>query len=417
MKNFVLLIGFISFFTSTSQIEGAQIRTNTQFKLTKLFAGQDFACGTDKGGIAYCWGNNEYGQSGPNVPEDGFRPRKVSKDLKFRSLAMARNTTCGIEFSGELYCWGAMYGYQFIKKVESQIRFETIYGGDQTFCGISEADRKTYCWGRENFPIGILGHKSIAPEDVASPKIPVPGSHRFDELAVGSSTSCGREGTKIFCWPDFDHGELKVYENSPDFSRGGVGKHEIRSLANHNASPGGDRLCGLDERGNGWCWMGMCAYGGCGRGLSNPWPGLWNYYTSWYSPQPVWYVADGTSPIRPPHPFAALSIGGRHSCALDAKGIPLCYGLAVSGQLGSGEEFVKSDTPPEDCLSKSGRVVGCYKPRAVKSDRRFSTIVSGAAFSCALEMTSGQPYCWGDFDGRGQGNQLYGWVPTKVSPE
>jgi hypothetical protein len=78
------------------------------------------ARGEGADGRAFCWGLNEFGQSGTE-PEAGEQcssqyvagtvpcvsaPRQLSATLRFRQISTGRNHACGVTTNGELYCWG-----------------------------------------------------------------------------------------------------------------------------------------------------------------------------------------------------------------------------------------------------------------------------------------------------------------------
>lgn len=74
--------------------------------------------------------------------------------------------------------------------------------------------------------------------------------------------------------------------------------------------------------------------------------------------------------------FSQVSVGGFHSCALDAAGVAYCWGNNTRGGLGTG-----------DLISRS-------EPVQVATDVRFSTIRVGNHFTCAL-TADGVAMCWG----------------------
>ncbi|MCH8344219.1 MAG: hypothetical protein IH983_09540, partial [Planctomycetes bacterium] len=68
--------------------------------------------------------------------------------------------------------------------------------------------------------------------------------------------------------------------------------------------------------------------------------------------------------------------GDQHTCARDAQGIVLCWGLNDSGQAGTG-----SGGNPLTATEVVGNLV-------------FSQVVANGSFSCAITVT-GLGYCWG----------------------
>jgi alpha-tubulin suppressor-like RCC1 family protein len=80
----------------------------------------------------------------------------------------------------------------------------------------------------------------------------------------------------------------------------------------------------------------------------------------------------------------AISAGGFHSCALRADGVVRCWGLGVSGQLGSGSTRSLMDQPGE-------------QPSTVRLGEPAVAISSAAAHTCAI-LASGELQCWGNDD-------------------
>src|SRR5262245_33528827 len=85
---------------------------------TEVTVGRDHTCATKTGGVAYCWGSNQFGQLGTqrsdtlcgpkaNTYACILSPTRVETTLRFRSLSAGSMHTCGITDAGEAYCWGA----------------------------------------------------------------------------------------------------------------------------------------------------------------------------------------------------------------------------------------------------------------------------------------------------------------------
>jgi hypothetical protein len=75
--------------------------------------------------------------------------------------------------------------------------------------------------------------------------------------------------------------------------------------------------------------------------------------------------------------FAAVSVGGIHTCGLAAGGVAYCWGWNTRGQLGDGTSGTERWVPV--------RVVG---------DARFAAVSAGDRYSCGL-TAAGAAYCWG----------------------
>lgn len=75
-------------------------------------------------------------------------------------------------------------------------------------------------------------------------------------------------------------------------------------------------------------------------------------------------------------PFASISCGEQHTCALKPDGAARCWGLGQEGRLGTSNESSAST------------------PSIVAGGHAFSAIASGGAFTCALD-TAQAAWCWG----------------------
>src|SRR5690606_11881882 len=121
-----------------------------------ITAGYHHTCAVDTDGVAYCWGNNEYGQLGEGSAEvRRTKPVAVVGDLRFNTVIAGGYHTCGVATTGPSYCWG--------KNAVGQL-------GDVTTDNCSRA-------------------------------VPVSGDHRFIALAAGESDTCGLLGSgQVYCW-------------------------------------------------------------------------------------------------------------------------------------------------------------------------------------------------------------------------
>ena len=73
-----------------------------------ISAGDSHTCALAEGGVAYCWGANDYGQLGTDSmsTSDVLIPAPVLGGHQFLSLAAGDFHTCGVTITGAAYCWG-----------------------------------------------------------------------------------------------------------------------------------------------------------------------------------------------------------------------------------------------------------------------------------------------------------------------
>jgi len=73
---------------------------------TSISAGGDHTCGI-AGGVAYCWGSNQYGQLGlPLSVQRSNRPIAVPSVERLVSIQAKGIRTCGRTPTGREMCWG-----------------------------------------------------------------------------------------------------------------------------------------------------------------------------------------------------------------------------------------------------------------------------------------------------------------------
>src|SRR3712207_8670094 len=81
-------------------------------------------------------------------------------------------------------------------------------------------------------------------------------------------------------------------------------------------------------------------------------------------------------PVSTAVPFAALSAGYRHTCALDGSGQAACWGFNETGQLGDGTTLRRGSPTP------------------VSTGARFTAVSGGYGHTCAI-AADGRAHCWG----------------------
>ena len=337
-------------------------------------AGGSHTCGLRYTGRAYCWGTNWLGErgTGPPTPSPGHhvtRPTPVSGDLRFTELEATMGLTCGIVGPGIPYCWGDNRGGSVgdgslvnrgtPTRVHTDVRLRLIRAGSPAVCGLT-ADGQTHCWG-------------MAPGASATTPQTMGFAFRFRDLAVGSQHACGltSEG-KLFCWGANSSGQRGDGGNAPTvtpvavepdssfrtvsagFSHtcavtvgwvamcwgyngdGQVGNGTKGTSVRQPATVSGGHSftqsslastfsCAVAASGDAYCW-GSNWRGQLGNDQDFNAPGTTADKLQWPTPQ---LVAGG-------HAFRSISTGFEHTCGITTAGVALCWGLNLSGQLGTG---------------------------------------------------------------------------------
>src|SRR5581483_9509248 len=88
------------------QIRSAPVAVTAPTSFASLTVGRKFACGLDRGGTAYCWGENGRRQLGQSDTLAHGSATRVAGDVRFSSLAAGFWSVCGLSTDQSVYCWG-----------------------------------------------------------------------------------------------------------------------------------------------------------------------------------------------------------------------------------------------------------------------------------------------------------------------
>lgn len=355
-------------------------------RFTSITSGFFHSCGIDAEGRVWCWGDNQYRQSGladagevcDQTSTCALRPVRLQTGLRFRAVSAGTTHSCALTRDGAAYCWGGGYdsgrgmlGNGKLSQsatplaIAEDLRFKSISAGGRITCAIS-TDDQGYCWGLGGFTGDGRATDALTPSRVA-------GEHRFKALQAGVLHACGitTDGA-AYCWGSNQNGEL---------GNGSIGDRDLGSLAKESSpvpvrsdrrfqsiTTGGNHSCGITLDGEAFCW-GQNHVGQLGTGAAS-FPHT--------SPQ---LVTGGNL-------FKAVAAGTVHTCALQRDGTARCWGGNWFGGIGDG--------------TSSAANTGKERPLAtpVSGTRTFVQVAPGGSHTCALDG-DGRVWCWGD-RGRGQ---------------
>ena len=177
--------------------------------LAAIGTGTEHTCGLTTVGTAYCWGENDVGQLGTGDTVSRTTPSPVTGGLTFTAISTGTYHTCGLTAAGTAYCWGGDLGYIVTMTsptaVAGGLTFGAISAGGLHTCGLTTSG-VAYCWGDL-----LSGTRDSIP-------VPVVGGLRFATITAGFDYTCGLTiGGAAYCWGDNYWGQL------------GNGTHEFTS--------------------------------------------------------------------------------------------------------------------------------------------------------------------------------------------
>lgn len=262
-------IGTLAFGGSPAPVTGGLL-------FTEIRAGLSHTCGVTKSGETYCWGSGYSGAIGGEAPTDecssaAYPPQKcrlapapagLSSAIQ---LAVGGAHTCAIIVDQRVFCWGSNdYGQSGDGALHSgvavgadrNLRFSRIASRGLTTCGIATS-RDVYCWGSNELGllgttlfIGFCGRTPCSP----TPRL-IPGGFHYSAVAVGNFAACGlTEVQTIACWGDEFTGSLGISgRNCPNSIC--TTPQEIPFHKRFKAvTVGALHSCAISEEGAIYCW-------------------------------------------------------------------------------------------------------------------------------------------------------------------
>ena len=242
-------------------------------RFVSLSAGGIHTCGLTTDSLAYCWGDNTFGQFGDGTVKGSASPVPAAPGLRFTALVASDGYACGLTPTGVGYCWGlgsagvlgngGHTSTPIPVAVSGGLAFTSITAGGFDACGLT-ASGDAYCWGNNSF--GDVGDGTAIPRTVPTA---VAGGVRFTNLLMGREHACGvaTSGT-AYCWGENDFGSLGDGTTTHRFTPTAVGGLKFRTV-----SIGDSHTCGVTEIVGGsndiYCW-GNNSAGQLGDGTTTP---------------------------------------------------------------------------------------------------------------------------------------------------
>ena len=344
-------------------------------------AGNYTACALSTSARVFCWGKNDFGQTGNGDTTGGKAviPQLVRGDRTFAMVAVGYFHTCGVTTSGAAYCWG--------------LNSASELGNGLAFGGPPSA-----------VPVAVVG------------------GHVFQEVAVGFLHTCGvTTAHEMYCWGDDSRGELGDAKAAPSGLTGTpVRVGQSVSWAHVTANPINFFTCGLAVSGAAYCWGANDAVElGDGHSADDSVPTA---------------VVGGTA-------FRTITAGSQHVCALAvADSTAYCWGTNAIGRSTVNKDSVAAPVDlgvhynqlttagDKTCAIPVGGGVLCWQGPASPSLQQPhsdgiwgvpNTIAMGGAFDC--ERNGQKVLCRGNNDYGELGNNslvsnFSGFAPVYQGP-
>lgn len=353
---------------------------------------------TEEGEVA-CWGDNTFGQLGrepldPSLGVGRVTGLGVSSGIPVSSIGVGAQHTCAITDAGAVYCWGRnQYGQTGAQDDVANWQPHKVEGfpdgtvltsvslGDNFSCALSE-EGAAYCWGQ-----GANGQ--LARDDASSTRSPqlirgLPAGVNFTGVSAGARHACGTATDgNVYCWGMNSYGQTGVTSDQAKVTSPApvvmpVGAGPMRSV-----SSGRWHTCALSEAGSVFCW-GSNGSGQLGDGT----------LASSSQPVAVTGQSDGI-------PQIGVAAGGSHSCSWGIDSRIYCWGNNDRGQLGDGTitsqpiavrtasgDTDKAQRPPLSVAAGRDGNVALYG-YATKPGQPLNTTLDGTTLSWSPPLYSG----------------------------
>jgi alpha-tubulin suppressor-like RCC1 family protein len=348
-----------------------------------IACGDGFSCAFKRGGAAWCWGTNDSGELGDELPE--AKPRKL-RLAKANAVALGQRFGCALEAGGSVRCWGDGSGLasRAITKLDLPKPAVAIDAAGGSFCAVI-ADGRVFCGGDMGWALGGGASEAM---------VEVPGLKQAKKVFVGSRHACALlAGDELRCWGD----RARIGLDTPHDAAKPVAVRNLDDALDVVVHE--DHTCALRRGGVVSCWGG----GDFDDALPHPVAGASgltslslgrDFACGLTKKGPLCWGANASSQLArtatrgrlPPTVLtsladaAAISAGQAHGCAVTKSGDVRCWGAAHDGVLGR----IDADEYPAPVAT----------PADVEDLPPMQGVDAGRCSSCAIAR-SGAVHCWG----------------------
>jgi alpha-tubulin suppressor-like RCC1 family protein len=352
---------------SSSQLgDGTTTNRSTMVKVAgvsnvaSISAGDSHICALITGGTVTCWGSNVSGELGVST---GSGPSTVTGLTDATSVTAGKNFSCAISTSQGVVCWGKNSGGQLGRGATtptSDSSPATVTGltagvasqvaaGLSHSCAVIASGGGVKCWGTAESDTPGVAIDDRSTQDIA---YGISGTN-VSGLGDGRVFSYGSEPVEISTTP------VTVKTNSSTSLESVVG-----------ISVGVGSACGIVSSGDAYCW----GNNNDGRVGNNR---ITNNRTGYAGARPLYAEIVQDASANALIGVKAISINGKHGCAVTATSTVVCWGSRTYGEVGDTYTGVSA--------------IANYTP--VSGLTGVTAVSSGGLHTCAVANTG--VYCWG----------------------
>jgi alpha-tubulin suppressor-like RCC1 family protein len=183
---------------------------------SRVSAGQYHSLGLTSTGIAYAWGNNQYGRLGDGTTVSKSSPVTVVGGItNWSQVSAGSSHNLGLTSTGIAYAWGAgTYGKLGTGTTASRLSPVTVVGGITNWSQLSAGNHHSlgststgiaYAWGNNQY--GRLGDGTTTSR--TSPVTVIGNITNWSQLVAGGNHSLGLTSTGVaYAWGNNSNGSL-----------------------------------------------------------------------------------------------------------------------------------------------------------------------------------------------------------------
>ncbi len=192
------------------QVSPVRVRGLT--KVEQILSGDAHSCARDSSGQVFCWGKNSQGRLGDGTANHSATPVAVLGLSDAIDLSIGKDTTCAVREGGQVSCWGRLFTGASLELRDVPVDSATqVSVGCDHACSLSAAG-VVQCWGdNESGQLGaVLGTLETNPAGESSGPYwmrsylgpsTVAGLPPARKVVAGCSSTCAEtvEG-ELYCW-------------------------------------------------------------------------------------------------------------------------------------------------------------------------------------------------------------------------